>query len=73
MGIPNLIDINSNDIKQMVFYANKEVNPLYPVPELLSYRKLVKMYYKNWKNSMGIEEKSRKYLKNLLICYKIYT
>lgn len=46
MGIHNLIDINSNDIKQMVFYANKEVNPLYQVPELLSYRKLVKMYYK---------------------------
>lgn len=46
MGIPNLIDINSNDIKQMVFYANKEVNSLYPVPELLSYRKLVKIYYK---------------------------
>ena len=46
MGIPNLIDINSNDIKQMVFYANNEVNPLYPVPELWSYRKLVKIYYK---------------------------
>lgn len=46
MGIPNSIDINPNDIKQMAFYVNKEVNPLYPVPELWSYRKLVKIYYK---------------------------
>lgn len=45
MGIPNSIDINPNDIKQMVFYANKEVNLLYPVP-LWSYRKIVKIYYK---------------------------
>ncbi len=33
-------------LKQMAFYANKEANPLYPVPELRSYRKLVKIYYK---------------------------
>ena len=46
MGIPNSIDINPNDIKQMAFYANKEVNLLYPVPELWSYRKIVKIYYK---------------------------
>ena len=46
MGMPNSIDINPNDIKQMVFYANKEVNPLYLVPELWSYRNIVKIYYK---------------------------
>lgn len=33
-------------LKQIAFYANKEANPLYPVPELWSYRKLVKIYYK---------------------------
>lgn len=46
MGISNSIGINPNDIKQMAFYVNKEVNPLYPVPELWSYRKLFKIYYK---------------------------
>lgn len=36
----------TNAIKQMAFYDNKEANPLYPVPELWSYRKLVKIYSK---------------------------
>lgn len=45
-GKYNLPHEYTNAIKQMAFYANKEANPLYPVPELWSSRKLVKIYYK---------------------------
>lgn len=46
MNIPDSIDINPKDIKQMAFYADKEANPLYPVPEQWSQKRLVKIYYK---------------------------
>ena len=46
MNIPDKININPNDIKMMAYYADKEANPLYPVPELWNQKKIAKMYYK---------------------------
>ena len=46
MNIPNkLKDIKDEDIPLMAFYANKEANPLYPVPLLLDKNELEKIYY----------------------------
>ena len=46
MNIPNkLNDIKDEDIPLMAFYANKEANPLYPVPLLLDKNELEKIYY----------------------------
>ena len=46
MNIPNkLKDIKDEDIPLMAFYANKEANPLYPVPLLLDKNELENIYY----------------------------
>ncbi len=44
--IPLTIKINEADIKSMAKMANKEANPLYPVPVLWDKRKLLEMYMK---------------------------
>lgn len=47
MNIPNKLDgIEAKDIPQMSEYADKEANPLYPVPELMDRNELEKIYYK---------------------------
>jgi len=47
LGIPETISgIEEKDIPQMARYADKEGNPLYPVPKLMDYRELEKFYYK---------------------------
>ena len=46
MGIPNkLPDIEEEDIPQMAKFAEKEANPLYPVPVLMTRKELEKFYY----------------------------
>ena len=46
MGIPDkLTGIKAEDIPQMAKYAEKEANPLYPVPVLLTQKELEKFYY----------------------------
>ena len=46
MGIPDkLTGIKAEDIPQMEKYAEKEANPLYPVPVLLTQKELEKFYY----------------------------
>ena len=47
MNIPEKISgIEKNHIPQMAKYADKEGNPLYPVPVLMSAKELEKFYYK---------------------------
>ncbi len=47
MNIPKkLSGINVEDIKTMAEYADKEANPLYPVPKLMDSKQLEKIYYK---------------------------
>jgi alcohol dehydrogenase class IV len=47
MNIPNAIkNIKDEDIELMAEYAEKEANPLYPVPKLLNKEELKKIYYK---------------------------
>lgn len=46
MGIPNkLTGIQAEDIPQMAKYAEKEANPLYPVPMLMTQKELEQFYY----------------------------
>lgn len=46
MQIPNIISgIKSEDIPQMAQYAEKEANPLYPVPVLMTKKELEHFYY----------------------------
>jgi alcohol dehydrogenase class IV len=46
-GIPKTFDfIQTQDIPTMASLANKEANPLYPVPKLMNARELEKIYYK---------------------------
>ncbi len=46
MGIPNkLPDIKEEDILQMAKFAEKEANPLYPVPVLMTRKELEQFYY----------------------------
>lgn len=46
MNIPlKLSGINVKDIPQMAKYAEKEANPLYPVPKLFTAKELEKFYY----------------------------
>lgn len=45
MGIPEFIEgIREEDIPQMAAHADKESNPLYPVPRLMDRRELADMY-----------------------------
>lgn len=47
MGIPKRISgIKLEDIKEMSHHADKEANPLYPVPKLMNQRELAEMYEK---------------------------
>lgn len=46
MGIPNkLPGIKAADIPKLARYADKEANPLYPVPKLMDARELERFYY----------------------------
>ena len=46
LGIPKTIEgIMEKDIPQMSYYADKEGNPLYPVPKLMNAQELQKYYY----------------------------
>lgn len=46
MNIPNKISgINRNDISNLAAHAEKEANPLYPVPKLMTGSELEKFYY----------------------------
>lgn len=46
MGIPEKISgIKEEDIPAMARYAEKEANPLYPVPKLMTQKELEKFYY----------------------------
>ncbi|MBQ8143909.1 MAG: iron-containing alcohol dehydrogenase, partial [Butyricicoccus sp.] len=46
MNIPEkLIGIEKKDIPQMARYAEKEANPLYPVPVLMDRKQLEQFYY----------------------------
>ncbi|MBQ9797990.1 MAG: hypothetical protein IJW50_09765 [Clostridia bacterium] len=46
MQIPDKISgINEYDIPKMAKYAEKEANPLYPVPKLMTRRELEKIYH----------------------------
>lgn len=46
MGIPEYIDgIQEKDIPSMARHADKESNPLYPVPKLMNRKELEQMYY----------------------------
>lgn len=47
MGIPDKIpDIQKADIPAMARHAEKEANPLYPVPRLMTQKELEEFYYK---------------------------
>lgn len=47
MQIPKRFDfIQESDIPALAKHANKEANPLYPVPKLMNARELQKIYYK---------------------------
>ncbi|MGN1163590.1 MAG: iron-containing alcohol dehydrogenase, partial [Candidatus Ornithospirochaeta sp.] len=45
-GIPSVIpEIKDEDIEELAHYADKEANPLYPVPVLMDKEELKKFYY----------------------------
>lgn len=53
MGIPETISgIKKEDISLMAAHADKEANPLYPVPKLMNAKELEKFYYAvaDWSN-----------------------
>ena len=53
MGIPTKIaGIKKEDIEIMANYAEKEANPLYPVPKLMTQKELEEFYYQiaDWSN-----------------------
>ena len=47
MGIGNKIEeIKKEDIENLSQHADKEANPIYPVPVLMDKKELQKIYYK---------------------------
>ena len=47
IGIPDKIaGIKKEDISLMALHAEKEANPLYPVPKLMTKKQLEELYYK---------------------------
>lgn len=47
MNIPTFIEeLKEEDILELATHADKEGNPLYPVPKLMNRKKLTKIYYK---------------------------
>lgn len=56
-GISNTIEeIREEDIPKLSHYADKEANPLYPVPVLMNARELEKFYYMLMPKKKGQEE-----------------
>ena len=56
LGIPSTIrGIRQADIPQLARYADKEANPLYPVPKLMDAGELEQFYYKvaDWSQNYG--------------------
>ena len=46
MGIPDtLAEIRKEDIPEMARHAEREANPLYPVPRLMTRNELERFYY----------------------------
>jgi len=45
MNIPNKLEINENDFDLLSKRADKEGNPLYPVPKLMNAKELKEIYY----------------------------
>ena len=46
MNIPTkLKEVKSDDIPELSAYAEKEANPLYPVPKLMTKEELESLYY----------------------------
>lgn len=46
LGIVNIVkEIQETDILKLAYYADKEANPLYPVPKLMDASELEKFYY----------------------------
>ncbi len=45
-GIPERLTVNEEDIEQLARYADKEANPLYPVPRLWTRKQLKELYKK---------------------------
>lgn len=57
MNIPTYIDnIREEDIPTMAKHADKECNPLYPVPKLMDASELIPMYYKISGKEHGVIE-----------------
>ena len=47
MNIPNIFtEIKKEDIPEMARHAEREANPLYPVPLLMGVKELEKIYYR---------------------------
>lgn len=44
LGIPKTLDIKEEDLYELVCHADKEAHPLYPVPELWSKERMIKVY-----------------------------
>ena len=56
MGIPRYIEgIKSEDISRLARYADKEANPLYPVPVLWDAKELEALYKRVQKNNHPIK------------------
>ena len=54
MNIPKTLQgIEERDIPMMAMHAEKEANPLYPVPKLMNKKQLEKFYYQvaDWSKS----------------------
>ncbi len=45
MNIPVKLKVNENDIKELAAHADREANPLYPVPVLMDRKALENIYY----------------------------
>ena len=46
MGIPKYLpEVKKEDVPKLAIYADKEANPLYPVPKLMDAKELQKLYY----------------------------
>ena len=47
LNIPDVIpEIKEEDIPELARFADKEANPLYPVPKLMNASELEKFYYR---------------------------
>ncbi|MGN0822942.1 MAG: hypothetical protein ACI4NG_04135 [Candidatus Gallimonas sp.] len=46
IGIPNRLTVREEDVAELAGYADREANPLYPVPVLWDRAKLTEVYRK---------------------------